>query len=782
VKKKDSKAKFAMSTDPSSSLGKVDDVTTRRPRVVSPEDLHPHEHQYVERLVKAVIPKGVLTGAILGLGDWDVRPLVLSQGAVYLIRSSDPELSQHTSAYRAFWGAVERARSADVPCSWGELPHPADSSLRQIWMKRPYYSTLLSEHSGLHGDERASFVGTLFTRLNLLQRYGVIHGHLSAKNIALEGDQVILLDHVFATYDLVARQVRNDLAPEIRRGELATAFSDVFGLALVLKQIYQDGIDVTEERRTAIEQGLLEDLHKRLSFERFQREFLGKFEATTQKASSTVGRVISQTSLQTANSVPTSKKSKTENNSTFSSSAKKLSESKLWGPIIGVVLVVALGAYVYWRPESPPLEEIPYELYWQSAEPDKLREVAVAAVQNNDEFAADIILSGVPNDTNSKFVNRKILDIGLDQRWRHQLSLSDKQTLLKVAVGTLLPRSSRPLSVTSETHPGVLFALLSQMNLDSTGDQLAHLKPEQLGELPGIMGPAFSLVGKLGATNLEDTALRGLAHILAGDTSRAAFEAFFPVKDQAEVTLAKLESLEPLIIGSEDFAAHVYTFLLTSQGIGSTLTQWFEQPSLVSWKGLPKLARMRIVLGNVSSMPDSFEELADLLTFPRTSVRDFAVTRLKGYEVYVPFEEMLKLLSSPSQNTLTRAQTISLLASFSAQAEVAHAFIAQWFSSKPAPQMVAQLLTLHTIRKKLDPFQVQAAQYLTENRTQIEFTEELLTKLSVHPESLARALAYLQLSIDNPKHRSILKKAVELEGNKRMKKDLQERLDSSSSS
>jgi hypothetical protein len=764
---------------------------SRRLRVVSPEELRSEQHLHVERIVKAIAPHSVTTGAVQGLADWDIRPLVLERGTVHLLRVTDPSLSEHQQSYQQIRSALERSQSADVPLQWGEIPHPTNGRLKQIWMRRIYYSILLSE-GRLHGEERTKIINKLFNHIKLLQRFGVIHGHLCSANVAIHEGDIVLMDPLFGCYDLAARKIRNDLAPEIRRGSPATAFSDVFGLGWILRELYQDGIGLTEEKRALLDFAVAENPRERPSFEKMEREFQrdSVFQESP-RASSTVGKVISRDGGG-------------DNLSTFSSTFKpagqeanvqsvvsregegghssrppvSLKANSLLGIGFGTFacLAVFVALYQYTRPFSSVDEEMPYELYWQSEDPEKMREVAVAAIGRNDEYALDVIMNAGLAETESRYLTSSILRSGLDPRWRKELVLADKQALLRVAAGPLLPRSLRNLSVDHDTHPGVLFALLSQMNIDSEGKEFLHLKPKHLSRLPEPLGKAFETLGKLGASNLEDRRVRALAHVMSGDVSVPALKAYFDDKDEPAVTLAKLEILKPLVETRKEFAEQLHDYLLSAEGFGGTLVRWFEEATLAVWKPVNKLIRMKIVLGDIDGTIRSFERLADLLTFPRKSIREYAVSALAQDKALQEFSGILQLLASPQQNTLTRTQTISLLAAMTAQGDTAYSFVAKWFSSRPSAAFAAKLLALHTVKRSLDPFQVEAAQYLTLHTSEVTFTDELLTALSLHPEPLARALAYLHLKAENPSHKVILQEALKNETNERMSTELKERL------
>jgi hypothetical protein len=81
-------------------------------------------------------------------------------------------------------------------------------------------------------------------------------------------------------------------------------------------------------------------------------------------------------------------------------------------------------------------------------------------------------------------------------------------------------------------------------------------------------------------------------------------------------------------------------------------------------------------------------------------------------------------------------------------------FITAWFDLKPPPDTVLLLLLARASADSTDLFNLEATRYL--KRSEFNYNLDVLKLLAVHPEPLARVLAYTKLDPNEQAQRSVL--------------------------
>lgn len=191
-----------------------------------------------------------------------------------------------------------------------------------------------------------------------------------------------------------------------------------------------------------------------------------------------------------------------------------------------------------------------------------------------------------------------------------------------------------------------------------------------------------------------------------------------------------------------------------------TLASWFAIEDLAGWSRVPALAKMDIILDSSTSTILEQAQYADLLKYPASEVRAFAVGNLRKRFFPQTAEKLLVTLSSDA-NALSREQTIALLAALKPDSPAGGQFLSKWFELKPNPDTVVLLLLARSHADSSDIFNLEAARYLRRSTWQAPLP--LLELLVNHPEPLARVLAYGKLNAGVTEERALLKKRLSVE-------------------
>lgn len=200
-------------------------------RVVSAENLNAEQRARIQELIAKSRSPGVLVGALVGAEGWDLRPLLLHEGLVGVLRFSDPRLSLDRERYAAF-KLLNRELSEQ---SLGNCLLGSGEAEGQIWIRRRFFQHTLAD-GGLDWlpYHPVQFVQRLLRALSMLHRANIIHGHICLSNVAYDERGPLFLDHGFSVARGTAVGESADMAPELSLGRADVA-TDVYGIGLVLK-------------------------------------------------------------------------------------------------------------------------------------------------------------------------------------------------------------------------------------------------------------------------------------------------------------------------------------------------------------------------------------------------------------------------------------------------------------------------------------------------------------------------------------------------------------------
>lgn len=440
---------------------------------------------------------------------------------------------------------------------------------------------------------------------------------------------------------------------------------------------------------------------------------------------------------------------------------------------------VAIGGTMYGpalvnRVFSGPEDAAHFDTYWKSGQPSMMQQVARSAIERPEGLARVTIVTDAMSGNKRASVRTELLKIGFDPAWESELSENDRQILLRLALSQLIPAELKSLPPLSSAHPGVALAIIGEMPIDGAAPSLKEVPVSKMEALPAPYGPSFKGLEALGVTTMEQPVARALSHLIIGDVSDKTVGSLFDSRDESAVTFIKLRSVAPFFATSTNLSEIVYNHLSNSGSMLALVLQWFGAEEGAGWDKVERKDKLGITAGIV---PEglSFEQYADLLKFPNSAVRPEAAKRLLlNGTVPASMSQTLAFLTSKA-NGFSRTQTILLLAALRLQGENGHPFIAKWFGTKPDPHAVLAILLSRNAVQKLDVFNVEAARYLASNEWSASIDE--LRRLSVHPEALARTLAYAKLNPAVPEEMAILSNMAKVEPNARIRAQIQERLD-----
>ncbi len=206
--------------------------------VVGVENLSSIQNDLVKKYVSKVGVKGVLVGALLGEEPWDLRPILIHESKLSILRFSNPawvidrnKLNSLRSIYAHTKNNSDLIKSI---ISYNEIDG-------QIWVLRRFHQNTLSNitkaaigTASLHPVQQAQqLISTVYS----LHSSGIIHGHINLNNVGADEDSPTLLDYGFG-----ALQKADDCAPEIKAGLPPSLASDIFGLGQTLAQLLTNNL------------------------------------------------------------------------------------------------------------------------------------------------------------------------------------------------------------------------------------------------------------------------------------------------------------------------------------------------------------------------------------------------------------------------------------------------------------------------------------------------------------------------------------------------------------
>lgn len=757
-------------------------------RVIATENLTTQVRRLVDQYREAGGHGGILIGAMQGDADWDWRPLLLERGVVQLLRLSDPVLGSAPDKFGLFKEVLSSSRSVGsiAISSFGV-------SGDQLWVKRQFFKEVLSDSKALElaGPlirSRENFV-RLVDCVQQLHRIGIIHGHLCADNLAIAVRHLEILDVCFYVFSRISQRNALDVAPELQAGEPATEATDIYALGTVAEKILPHSL--TDIERRLVDRMLAVDPNERPTLAEIGYAFREvplnehPFVGGPPLGSSEVKMAVLQQPAGVGSKPFTSTQDTPGKVSVNYRSESEISSSRSWLFLFILVLFIGSGVYFAYQRYSPWLyykfagsavDDASFERFWKSGMPSLMQQVAKAALVDDNPAARFVVIrDALESKGANNQVRYDIIRIAFNPEWEGEISAEDRRIALSLALADLLRDEMQMPALPSleKTHPGVVLAIAGNLAVEKNFSQLGQVSLTRMVGLPGRYGAAFDILLRLGVENMADQAARALSHLLLGNVNTRVIRAFFREDEEPRNLFIKLELVLMLSGDREELAQETYNVLLTQHAFATQLLQWFQLENVAGWEKLSGRDKLVLLSGTLPKETLQLEHYIDLLKFPRDGVRDAAKEHL--IKEVLP-ETMLATIDflAGDQNLFTRSQMITLVAALSLKPDQQYKILTDWFETQPDPDTLVNLLIVRSSIAPTDPFNVTAARYLSRNNWSGDLSQ--LKKLTMHSESLVRALAYSQLSVEKKEELQILKEMAKVEPDQRLRMQLQERL------
>ncbi|RMD87486.1 MAG: hypothetical protein D6808_01330 [Candidatus Dadabacteria bacterium] len=403
-----------------------------------------------------------------------------------------------------------------------------------------------------------------------------------------------------------------------------------------------------------------------------------------------------------------------------------------------------------------------YLTYWTSNQPTLMNEVLSEALVNHSKPARDAIVDSALQDRAPTGITSEFIKIAYNPQWREELKEVDIQAAIIFATKTKDSLLLEELPPITSLHPSITLAamVLSPFGTQSLNDiPISHLV-----KLPGNYGLAFKRLSEIGISSAGSDTAMALAKLIFATPSKEIVERFI-----GDNSYGKIAALIPVLLRHKDQDIEkIYSYLSSMPEDKAPELAWFNSPSPVQWNKINPIIKLMLASDIPPSPPLPIEYNIDLLSYPQPSVRNAAVSEIKQY---VPGNvgEVAKFIAERSHN-LTRQEIIGLITTLSYRGEKDLFYAASWFDSEPDPDDVLKIVLIRKTAPKDDPFNFQAARYLSNTAWKASY--ENLKMMAIHPEPLLRALAYSKLDPDNPAHLRFLKAMLPVEPSPAIKKSI----------
>ncbi len=749
-------------------------------RLVSPDALSDSEREVFELYARSFPASAVCVNVLIGDSTWDIRPLVLSKGRVWLYRFS-----------RSFDDATREALIAEIQGftvipGW-DTKVGAVASLDRFVLIRPYVQSTLKDLL-LRGElpvghAQLPLALNIIQQVRALEQRNLVHGHIALSNITVVEDRVIFLDPRIGSLNGTNDEY---LAPELRPGDEPQHAADLYGLGRTLKVILGDAL--TASQRALVDQLLLPSPRQRPSLESLEEAFsptTGNADEHKRSPIAGTGRVLGgRAAIDREEKLRTTAGSSASSVSRASSSLN-FGTSKTRTLLIGLLAVTLLLVFLRYRAPSayftlaryvplPTSTENPeHEGDWASGDRVRMRRVARAAVVDRDPSAQNAIIENILDGKNPPGIPVVLLRTGLNPLWRDQLSHADQDTILALTLAPLLPEGPKDSRRFADLAAPIILAIACHMSPTNPNKELDEVSLTTMEELPDPVGAAFRYLRESGIQKLSAPEAIGLSAIACGQFSAAALDAYFGKESDTKTVLARVANAFPLLSSNEESAQQMLASLRDKGGDISTVLGWFDIDDLARWSTIPSFEKLALLLEQFPVRQLSLSQYSDLLTFPLAKVREQAAEVLVSRFFKADDRNLFALLSGERAG-LTREQTLALVAALSLSPEKRVPFVAAWFETKPSPDAVVLVLLARAQADSTDLLNLEAARYVRKNEWRSSL--DILQLMARHPEPLARSMAYSKLNPQTPSERAVLQDSLTREKDSALKRVVQLRL------
>ena len=779
--------------------------------IKSVESLNSEQQKIIEKFCSGSNQSGVVVGAKIGKGAWDIRPILMDKGSLNICRLTDPNLSLDSNMFQGFCNLYDRLKQINQDFKFGHYDG-------QAWYRRPYYDQVLdsSTIAGM-GIHPLKLIRRLIQQRLDQAKLNIIHGHISTNNLVLANNEFILVDYGFRGWSANSYPTVNTVAPELYKKFPPTPVVDIYGLGVVMSSLLGEVLSL--DHLKMIQNMCSENPDTRPMLEEVSNIFLpaGNLAHEVKVVKRPFvpnelrsGKLINpqlikqpQTILEPSQPIqhivqpkpppapeppkppPMPDPEPVPTRSPVYVQPQVVPERQSSGGMFWFFAVILLAGLVWYANENGTLdywlekikqEEVDYAAYWDSGQPSLMSTVAKKAIKDPSSRAAEVIILSIGSLSDVKEVQEGLLELAFHPAWRTELNEDDKRVALTLGLAPLLIGEAPKMPSFNELHPGVVLAIAAKIPVEQRNSQLDAVAISNLAELPDEYGVVFQLLQNIGVKSLKYSVARVLCHFVAGASNQNLIKVFFSNARNQEDIAQKILIIVPLFNLNPNLAEGVLKYFNTNKAVKLRTLDWLEANAepLANWGKVLPADKLRLAVGADVQSTLEFEQTVDLLTFPLMSVRRKA-ERTMAEAIPEDFFPIVSILGS-KENLLSREQTISLMAALRLKPESQHPYLSEWFNTNPDVSTVVKLIVARRNAKNFDPFSLEASRYIKDKEWDLSLSQ--LEKLLLHPEALVRVLAYGKLDPAIPEELAVLKSMAEVEPDETIREQLQKKVQS----
>ncbi len=793
-------------------------------RVVSADSLTVEQRNACNRAMRLSAKSGVLVSAMLGEGAWDLRPMFLDQGDLFIVRLSDPGLSMRPDKFFALRDLLHHVSSTTTALLASISAGEANG---QVWVCRRFFSQTLQNNSFSDGGGSAlhplQAVQRLVWLVYALHQGGVIHGHLHAGNTALDQDRAIVFDFGFYAHSLSLKPDVNG-ALELCDGASLDYSADVYGLGVLIRTIMANRL--SEQHSALVERMLHVDPKLRPGMnevaEFFKPESASILGTRGQgvRASSRAGKLIAPPASvpeglpeppvptpsaplpapipprvaekaaphivqplsvlsqaappqavlpPVAPALPLAAQTKSAEAPPEAKTVEEnlaISIPKHWikRSSVGFLAAIVIGAAIYLVSGVKLGSSVPYAAYWASNVPSRMYDVAKNAIDDPSGEAALVIIGDAIRGVEHKSVDTAFLRMVFQGEWEESLNRADRELALRLGLMKVSPSDTKQLNFSANSHPALALIIAGTKDVRAAEEELSQMPLSRLADLPSPIGPMFLGLSQLGISVMSDPTARGLAHLVSGDTSIHMVELFFdsPSASQEISSALQQRKLAILLPLLNQDSQFTDSVYEYIRTSGSILALRVQWFETDPFKIWKDTARSQIlaIIAGVSSPKP--------LRFDEYSdLLSFPSKQVRKEAAANLAAKLRRRLDrfldfvAVGEHQLTRDQVMKLMLVLRYQGDTSHLVVDELIKTQPQPHDMVMLLIVGTDAEGLDALNATIESYLSNLRW--DATVDEMRRLTLHRDKLARTLAYARLDSRDPQHVSVLREAAQRE-------------------
>lgn len=636
-----------------------------------------------------------------------------------------------------------------------------------FWIKRPLSAHTLSEKGAISFTDRVKIAESILEQVNILHRLGIVHGHLSLNNIGIDEESISILDAGLSFFcDGERRNYVSEKAPELTIYSKSTIASDIYGLGVIFRQLFARD-EVSDSKYSIIERAVSNNIITRPPLEEFGELFI-------------------------------SKKNQPSSSSSFD---------------LAFILVPILFFLAYLYRDSlanyltPQTED--FSSLWVSNQPSYMREVALKAINNNDDNARFTIIKSVLNNKKTDYVDSLFMKTVFSKELKNSLTQIDNKRALEFSLRELILPDNERFEWLDSDSPILVGTDVLLNGIKKRSEDYDYRKfinfPDKLGsnakEILSLIGKDsenknvfnfyFKLINhkKLKLKDKDFLALLNATVFL--DYSSLNQASIKPIKDLGLVKL-RVKRLLKIFPKDEKVFSTLFRLLENKFELVQNRVKWLNRSALNGWQDVSYRDRIRVLVDDASVIYNlPVINKIDLVYYSSPTINNKVVRNLSTTLDKSPGSSKVENFLQKSRTFFSREQFVTLLiylnqAIGSENSEdksfETEKFLAEWFATNPSVDGIIEFLIAFshmggTKDARLDSIFFASGNYLLkQDLRKITLKLNYAKTLAAHPEPLVRTFVYQNLSPFRKDERKILEQAVQVEPKQNIKQILLDRL------